>query len=146
MQDKMEFSWYWPYDNKVHTIKIITDNDEIDIPELIKTIKDTVKEKEKECENIYQLGFATLSGSQEAARGFVSGWITKSIKDSIEKNTGKWKIIHEEKEMPISELKEFLAGSFENIAKAIRDTKDFDPKEAPIITGIGGSDGTDLFE
>lgn len=134
-----EIKWYW-LDKKMHSIKINNNGNYVDLHKITDILKDTSSDNKEECKNILYLGLA-MSGSPDAASGFLTGWLMRSIKL---KDGDNWNIEHETEEVDEDEMKERLADAFEQYAKQIR-------KGNKDTTGIptpteGGFDGTELFE
>lgn len=138
---KLDFLWL---DGKVHTIKITEADDQVDIKKLRDQFHKIIEDKEDMCKNIYYLGVG-LTGDPATARGFVYGWLVKSIRDSVEKaGRARWKIEHESADITEEEAREHMAIELETLAKRMREDTDMKIKKTPIIRGE--TDGTDLFE
>lgn len=144
MAVRKEIEFYWPYDQKMHTVKINTDNDSIDLDELIETINSFTKDNEEECKRIYYLGVA-LTGSIPGGNAFLKGWLARSLREGLESKSGKWKIQHDASEIPESQLRSWIAKSCREFAEWVENTENFKAQNAPILTGTG-NDGTELFK
>lgn len=136
-KNEKEIKWYW-FDQKMHTIRIIFEDESIDIKELYASAAKIVEDKDEMCKNISYLGVA-LTGSPDAAWGFLLGWLIRSIK-----NDSKWTIEHTEEELPEDEVIEHLATLMEESARLIREQKG---QELPKLStpSIGGPGATELF-
>lgn len=136
-KDTKAFKWYW-LDKKMHTVTIEVDGELMDIEDLYKTATTLVKDKEDMCKTINYLGLG-MTGSPEAAWGFLLGWLIRSIK----KDKG-WQIQHTDEEVPQDEVNNHVADALENYAKMVRSGElDKNTTSTPFV---GGSDGTDLFK
>jgi hypothetical protein len=138
---RLDFLWM---DGKKHVVQILEDDEAVDVKILQEQYHKMIEDKEELCKTIYYLGLG-LTGSPSAARGFVYGWLVKSIRDSVEKaGRPRWKIEHESTDISEEEAREHVAKELETIAKKIRDDDEYKVKKAPILRGE--TDGTDLFE
>jgi hypothetical protein len=77
---KLDFLWI---DGKKHVVKIMEGDEAVDIKNLQDQYLKMIDEKEDLCKTIYHLGVG-LTGHPAAGRGFVYGWLVKSIRDSVE--------------------------------------------------------------
>lgn len=137
---KLEFLWV---DGKKHTIEVKEADEKVDLKDLRDTFHKMMEEKEDQCKDIYYLGLG-LSGHPAAARGFLYGWLVKSIRDSLEKaGKDKWKIVHEVEELSEEEARDHIAMQLEELAKTIREDDEYKVKKAPVLRG--DADGTELF-
>ena len=137
---KIEFLWL---DGKKHTIQIKEDGDRVDLKHLMDTYLKMVEEKEEQCKPILYLGLG-LTRNPVAAKGFLYGWLVKSIRDSMEKNrNSKWIIDHTTDDVTEEEAKNHIADELELLAKAIREDTDYNVKKSPIVRG--DVDGTELY-
>ena len=136
---QLEFLWL---DGKKHKLQINTDTEEVDLKDLMETYHKMEKEKDDKCKPIYFLGLG-LTGNPSAARGFLYGWLVKSIKDTMEKDTGKWVIDHSADELSEEETRNHIANELEQLANTIRNDDDYKVKKAPVIRG--DVDGTELY-
>jgi hypothetical protein len=134
-QDSKEFKWIW-LDEKMHTVNIEEDGEKVDIEELHRTASNLINDKEDLCKSIYFLGIC-LTGSSEAAWGFLYGYLVRSIK-----RDKPWTINHSEEETSPEERRNHLADQFEMLGKMIREGKMNDKVSTP---NVGGDDGTDFF-
>lgn len=138
---KLDFLWL---DGKRHVVQIMEGEDAVDVKLLQDQFHKMIDDKEDLCKTIYYLGLG-LTGNPSAARGFVYGWLVKSIRDSVEKSgRPRWKIEHDSSEISEDEAREHIAKELETLAKKIREDDDYKIKKAPIIRGE--QDGTDLFD
>lgn len=138
---KLEFLWL---DGKRHSVQILEGDEPIDLKELQKSYQKMSEDKEEACKDIQYLGLG-LTGNPSAAKGFMLGWLVKSIKDSFEKKRKlKWKINHEVTEISEEEARTYLAGELRNLADKIENDDEYKVKKAPILRG--DVDGTELFE
>ena len=139
---KLDFLWL---DGKKHVVQIMEGDEPIDVQMLKDQYHKMIEDKEELCKTIYNLGLG-LTGNPNAARGFVYGWLVKSIRDSVEKSgRPRWKIEHDITEISEEEAREHVALELETLAKKIREDDEMKVKKAPILRG--DTDGTDdLFE
>jgi len=134
---KLEFLWL---DGKKHTVKVLEGDEPVDVKELTDQFHKMIDEKEELCKGIYHLGLG-LTGDPSKARGFVYGWLVKSIRDSVEKaGRPRWKIEHESVEVSEDEAREHVATELESLAKKIRDDDGFKAKNTPILRGETDAD------
>jgi hypothetical protein len=139
-KDDKEIKWLW-YDGKMHTVKIVSDADILNIKELHDSVAKITADKEDMCKKIWWLGIA-LTGSTDGGWGFLMGWLLRSIKkDKV------WNITHDEEEVPEDEASEHLASLYEEVAKMIRDRKGQGQGMPKISSPTTGSpDVTELFK
>lgn len=138
---KLDFLWL---DGKRHIVKILEADESVDVKALQEQYHKMIDDKEDLCKTIYFLGLG-LTGNPHAARGFVYGWLVKSIRDSVEKSgRARWKIDHDSTDISEDEAREHIALELETLAKKIRDDDEYKIKKAPIIRGE--TDATDLFD
>lgn len=138
---KLDFLWL---DGKKHVVKILEGDEPVDVKQLQDQYHKMIDDKEDLCKTIYHLGLG-LTGNPSAARGFVYGWLVKSIRDSVEKSgRPRWKIEHESSDVSDDEAREHIATELETLAKKIRTDDEYKVQKAPIIRGE--TDGTELFE
>ena len=138
---KLEFLWL---DGKKHSIELLNDDDAINIKEIADQYKKIVEEKEEQSKQILYLGLG-LTGNPAAAKGFLYGWIVKSIKDAQEKKHGsKVRINHEEFQMSEDETRVHLATELRELADKIEQDDEYKVKNAPILRG-DIDDSTELF-
>ena len=137
---KLEFLWL---DGKRHKIQIKEDDDHVDLKHLMDTYHKMAEEKEDQCKPIFYLGLG-LTGNPSAARGFLYGWLVKSIRDSMEKSgKSKWIIDHAVDEVSEEEARNYIATELETLAKTIREDAEYKIKKAPVLRG--DVDGTELY-
>lgn len=137
---KLDFLWL---DGKKHVVKVMEGDEPVDIKQLQDQFHKMIDTKEDLCKAIYHLGLG-LTGNPAAGRGFVYGWLVKSIRDSVEKaGRPRWKIEHDVTDVSDEEAREHIALELETLAKKIRDDEEMKVKKAPILRGE--SDG-DLFD
>jgi len=137
---KLDFLWL---DGKKHVVKILEEDDPIDIKQLQDQYHKMIDDKEDLCKTIYYLGLG-LTGNPAAARGFIYGWLVKSIRDSVEKSgRPRWKIEHDSSDISDDEAREHIATELETLAKKIRTDDEYKVQKAPIIRG---EEGNDLFD
>jgi hypothetical protein len=137
---KIEFLWL---DGKKHKIQIREDAELVDFKQLMDTYHKMAEEKEEQCKPIYYLGLG-LTGNPYAAKGFLYGWLVKSIRDSLEKSgKAKWVIDHSFDEVSEDEARNHIATELEELAKQIRENDEFKVKKAPVLRG--DVDGTELY-
>jgi len=138
---KIEFLWL---DGKKHKIQIKEDTELVDFKQLMDTYHKMAEEKEEQCKPIYYLGLG-LTGNPNAAKGFLYGWLVKSIRDSLEKSgKAKWVIDHTVDEVSEDEARNHIATELEELAKQIRENDEFKVKKAPVLRG--DVDGTELYD
>jgi len=135
-KDEKEIKWYW-HDGKMHTIKILLNNEPLDLKELHESAVKVIESKEEMCKNIFNLGVA-FTGSSEGAWGVLLGWLLRSMKKDQ-----NWQINHTEEELPEEEVVEHIASLMEEGAKMIREKKSNIPKG--VTPTLGGPDATELF-
>lgn len=136
-KDTKELKWYW-LDQKIHTLSISNNGENLDLKDLNETAIKLTKEKEEQCKTIGYLGLA-LTGNPDAAWGFVLGWLLRSIK----KNEN-WQINHSEEVISKEELKTHMIEIFRNYADMIeKGDLNNSIKSTP---NIGSDDGTSLFK
>lgn len=137
---KLEFLWL---DGKKHKIQIKEDAELVDLKNLMDTYHKMAEEKEDQCKPIFYLGLG-LTGNTAAARGFLYGWLVKSIRDSMEKSgKPKWVIDHTMDEVSEEEARNIVAEELETLAKKIREDDEYKVKKAPVLRG--DVDGTELY-
>lgn len=136
-KDDKEIKWYWA-DGKMHTLSVEVEGEKISLKELYETCKKTTKDMEEKCKDISYLG-VTLTGTEEAAIGFLMGWLVRSIKAN-----NKWQIIHVAEDVPEEDIREHLACMFEEGARLIRENTDGSKPKA-MSPLVGGTDGTEMF-
>lgn len=137
---KLVFLWL---DGKRHEVTIKDGEEPVDFKNLAETYHKMEQEKEDQCKQIYFLGLG-LTGNPYAAKGFLYGWLVKSIRDSISKSHGtQWKIEHEVSELSEEEARNYVANELEDLAKKIRSDDEYKVKKAPILRG--DVDGTELY-
>ena len=137
---KLEFLWL---DGKKHKIQIKEEEEYVDLKQLMDTYHKMAEEKDEQCKPIFYLGLG-LTGNPAAAKGFMYGWLVKSIRDSLEKSgKTKWVIDHTADEVSEDEARNYLADELETIAKRIREDDEYKVKKAPVLRG--DVDGTELY-
>lgn len=137
---KLKSLWY---DGKMHTISIYDGKENINLDNLRECYKKILEDKKDQCNDIFHLG-AVLTGSEGPARGFLLGWLVKSIRDDIQtKKSVKLTIVHEEEKLPDEEIKTYFVESLRSLADEIEKDADFTPKKAPI--NVSQPDGTELY-
>lgn len=141
--DIREIKWFNPFDRKMHSVRIDNGTDEgLDIYEVLDSMDEVSKSKEEECKKIYYLGVA-VTGSVGGGRGFLDGWLMRSLRDHFEQQSGKWNVLHETEQLSNEELKSHFVEMLRETADKIENEEDFNPKNAPIVKR---DDGTELFE
>lgn len=143
-RDRKEIKWYWPYTGKMHTVKIESEGEALNLDDLMKKVREIVDQKHETCESIYYLGVA-LTGSASGASGFLNGWLARTLKATMEEKYGEWKIKHEGTEIPKSEVQQFMAKELRKIADWIEKDDEFEREDAPLLTG-GGCSGSEQFK
>lgn len=138
-----EIQWFWPFDKKMHTIRISTDAEDVNFDEIKKAMDKIISDQEDQCKLIYFLGIS-LTGSPAGARGFLWGWLMRSLKDEMEKVNGKWNIKHDEEEKTDSEVQSYLVKTLREMADIIEKDDEFKSTDAPVIKD--SEDGTNLFK
>ncbi len=137
---KLEFLWL---DGKRHKIQIKEDEEQVDLKKLMDTYHKMAEEKGDQCKPIFYLGLG-LTGNPSAAKGFLYGWLVKSIRDSMEKaGKPKWVIDHSVDEVSEDEARNIIADELEQLAKIIREDDEYKVKKAPVLRG--DVDGTELY-
>lgn len=140
--EKLEFLWL---DGKKHTVQVTEGEDNKNLKTLADQYHKIVQEKEERSKQILYLGLG-LTGNPSAAKGFLYGWIVKSIKDAEEKSgKPKWNIKHEERELSEDETRHHLAGELRELAERIEKDEEYKVKKAPILRG-DVDDSTELFD
>lgn len=141
--DIREIKWFNPFDRKMHTVRIDNGTDEgLDIHEVLDSMDEVAKSKEEECKRIYFLGVA-VTGSVGGGRGFLDGWLMRSLRDTYETKSGKWSILHDTEQLSNEELRSHFVRMLRDAADRIETEDDFDPKNAPVVKR---DDGTELFD
>ena len=72
---KLDFLWL---DGKKHVVQILEGDEAVDIQMLQEQYHKMIEDKEELCKTIYNFGLG-LTGNPHSARGFVYGWLVKSI-------------------------------------------------------------------
>lgn len=140
---KVKILWY---DGKMHTVYLNDGRDNVALSEVRKCYKEILENKVDKCKDIFYLG-AALTGSTDGARGFLVGWLVRSIRDDMQarlEDGSRIAIHHEEEELSEDEIKSYVAEGLESLAKKVREDADFQPKKAPILSG--GADGTEQYQ
>lgn len=138
---KLEFLWL---DGKKHTVRLMEADEPVDVKQLSDQFHKMIEDKADLCKSIYYFGLG-LTGNPSTARGFVYGWLVKSIRDSVEKaGRPRWKIEHDSVDVSEEEAREHVASELEILAKKIRNDDEYKIKKAPVLRGE--TDETDLFE
>ena len=139
-----EIKWFSPYDKKMHAVRIDNGSEDgLDFNLVIDTMDSVVKSQEDECRKIYQLGLA-LTGNPSGARGFLDGWLCRSLKPTFEEKHGKWTIQHETEKLSNAEIKNHIVEMLRETADKLENDEDFDAKNAPIVQSR--DNGTELFD
>lgn len=129
------------FDGKMYSVSIINGENSIDLNQLHEAYEKVVEDKPDQCKNIVKLG-AAISGSPDVSRGFLLGWVVKSIKDKIDADTG---IIHnisvEEEVVSKEEIRNYTVESLRNLANEIEEMDiDKTPTKPMVVNDIGGDD------
>jgi hypothetical protein len=143
MKEQTELTWFWPYDKKMHHVKIVHENGSVDFDQLRKAVSKLIEDQEDMCKSIYELGIG-LTGSFTTAHSFMFGWLVRSLKDGLEKQDGKWTIQHEEESKSDGEIQTHLVTTLRELADEIEKNDSFSAKDAPVIKD--GNDQTNLFK
>lgn len=144
MPDELkEIRWFNPFDKKMHACRINVGAEDLDFNEVLGTLDDVAKSNEDKCKQIYYLGIA-ITGSPAGARGFLDGWLVRSMRDSFEAKHGKWTIQHDAEKLSNEEIKGHFIKMLREAADKLESEDEFDPKNAPVVKNR--DDGTDLFE
>lgn len=139
-----EIKWFSPYDKKMHTLRIDDGSEDgVDLNNIIDTMDSIVKSQEEECKKIYLLGIA-LTGTPSGARGFLDGWLCRSLKPTFEANQGKWTIQHNTEKLTSDEIKNHIIETLRDTANKLENDEEFDLKNAPVIQSR--DNGTELFD
>lgn len=141
-EELKEIRWFNFSDGKMHSCKIGIKENELDFNVLLEAIENIIKNNEDKCKSIYFLGLA-MTGSNPGARGFLDGWLARSLKDKMEEEQGKWNILHEAIAMTKDEIKSQLVKGLREAADKLENEDEFDPKNAPVVKNR--DDGTELF-
>lgn len=139
---KLEFLWI---DGKKHTIEIFDGDEAVNIKSISDQYHKIAEEKQEQSKQILHLGLG-LTGSPQAAKGFLYGWIVKSIRDAQEKKSGtRWRIHHDEYQVSEEETRTHLATELRELADRIEKDDEYKVKKAPILRG-DVDDSTELFD
>jgi hypothetical protein len=141
-EELRELKWFDFSDRKMHSCKINSGEEDLDFVEILDNLASIQKQNEEMCKQIYSLGVA-LTGSNPGARGFLEGWILRSLKDKSEKEHGKWNILHSTETLSSAELKQTFVQGLREAADRLEKDEDFDPSNAPVVKNR--DDGTSLF-
>jgi len=141
-EELKEVKWFSPFDKKMHTCRINIGEEDLDFNEVLDTMDNVAKQQEDKCKQIYYLGLA-ITGNPSGARGFLDGWLARSLKDKFEEKYGKWTIQHETEKLTNAELKTHFVTMLRDAADKIETIDDFDPKNAPVVNNR--DNGTELF-
>jgi len=142
-EELKEIRWFNPFDKKMHTCRINIGEEDLDLNEVLDTMDSVAKNNEDKCKQIYYLGIA-ITGSNPGARGFLDGWLIRSLKEGFEASRGKWNIQHETEKLENAEIKSHFIKMLREAADKLELDNDFDPKNAPVVKNR--DDGTELFE
>lgn len=141
-EELKEIKWFNPFDKKMHSVKINNDSEGLDFNEILQNMEQLSKTKENECKKIYYLGVA-LTGSNDGGRGFLDGWLMRSLRESYERENGKWSLIHNADQLSNDEVKSYFVNMLRSTADKLESEDDFDPKNAPVVKR---DNGTELFD